>query len=122
MSPPLEKLRHHVTGAIERGEKTAIRSLPPGKSTLPPGPWHKGGTVGLRNTIFSASGEPLAKVLLPGDSAMHVTADLITAAPCMLKDLEELVRCFEFNKGSLELDKVAIDNLKATIRKARGEV
>jgi hypothetical protein len=27
MSKPLDRLRYHVTGAIERGEKTAITSL-----------------------------------------------------------------------------------------------
>lgn len=30
---PLERLKHHVTGAIERGEKTAIKSIP-----MPPPP------------------------------------------------------------------------------------
>lgn len=30
MSAPLDRLRHHVTGAIERGEATAIEGRPAG--------------------------------------------------------------------------------------------
>lgn len=37
---PLDKLKHHVTGAIERGEKTAIESIP----DLRPYIWHENNT------------------------------------------------------------------------------
>jgi hypothetical protein len=39
---PLETLRHHVTGAIERGEKEAIRGIPMVKCIC--GMWHNPNT------------------------------------------------------------------------------
>jgi hypothetical protein len=37
---PLDRLKHHVTGAIERGEKTAVVAVVGAKHT--PGPWTYG--------------------------------------------------------------------------------
>lgn len=45
---PLDRLRHHVTGAIERGEAQAIvEQKPPGQSVqFTPGPWRLRGPQG----------------------------------------------------------------------------
>jgi hypothetical protein len=86
-----------------------------------PGPWK---VINRHNTFLKTiialdgNGEFAASI---GDVSDDANAALISAAPNMFKDLQEIISCWEFNKGSLELDQIAIDHIKATLRKARGE-
>lgn len=55
-----------------------------------------------------------------GGMKLVLNHPLYAAAPEMLEALEEIVRCWEFNKGKLDLDEIAIKELRNRIAKARG--
>ena len=83
------------------------------ESKYTPGPW-----ATCNTTIYSVDdGEPVARCL---DKEMHRAfrdAQLITAAPEMLQALEVAEEYFERN----ECNCVARDDVKAAIKKAKGE-
>lgn len=113
-STPLDRLKHHVTGAIERGEKTAIVAV-----THTPGPWtiEQQGAIDLYKVKTSKTGICLTD---------EANAQLIAAAPEMLEALEYVVSevtklpgtgLKDGNIGHRHMNKI----LEA-IRKAKGEV
>ncbi len=97
-NPLLAKLRHHVTGAIERGEGVAIAGIPATNPTasFTPGPWtlHTGsqtGNVWIENEDGDKS--IIAPAYAFGHAAMKdneamANARLIASAPDLLAALE----------------------------------
>ena len=85
-NPALSALRHHVTGAIARGEAQAITEVP--ASTRPahtPGPWDVE-PKGSRHFVDGADGLTVAYLDRAGvreRSEIEANARLIAAAPTM---------------------------------------
>ena len=93
MNPLTEKLRHHVTGAIERGESQAIAGITQNQHT--PGPWRwEDKTLIGSNDCFV-------------DKDDAADARLIAAAPELLSALETIVSSY----GELMRSKGAKSNL-----------
>jgi hypothetical protein len=99
---PLERLKYHVTGAIERGEGVAIEAILP-TTTHTPGPWEifqaKGWSKGFAKQVnFEIRHVPKDKpqfhelVAITFRKASHADARLIAAAPEMLDALEAVLR------------------------------
>jgi len=116
---PLERLRYHVTGAIERGEGVAIVEKPAAAAwNHTPGPWNWTEYNDTR-AIHSADG---TKIALPevwiGNAAeeSEANARLIAAAPDMLETLEEIRDFWVGGDVPAELEAKMI----AVIEKARG--
>ncbi len=112
-----EKLCHHVTGAIERGEAEAIAGIP--------APFHTPGTWALSpyNNITSRNGT-IAKIeQMPGnyDSEREANANLISAAPDLLEALRFLMADYIAIQGDkLTGSSVPIEKAKSAIAKAEG--
>jgi len=96
---PLDRLKHHVTGAIERGEKTAIEAVMAPKHT--PGPWKLNSyKEKLRGSVVLTRYKILAFNMGPDKSPQVICelaykwaepdARLIAAAPEMLEALQAL--------------------------------
>ena len=80
---PLDRLKHHVTGAIERGEKTAIEAVV-NKPKHTPGPWSFNGLdIGTDDT-------DLIPVVanIPDSVTNMADVALISACPEMLDALQ----------------------------------
>lgn len=132
---PLERLKHHVSGAIDRGEKTAIEAVPNVSHT--PGPWRTQTLEGdgryrihitsgsdafkdrigsVHGTRFSSNGH---QELCEQDKA---NARLIATAPEMLKALKWIAELCEagalLNEDGQAPD---IDRVYETIHKATKE-
>jgi hypothetical protein len=89
---PLNALRHHVTGAIERGEKVAIAGIPNiVKHTM--GPWIIDGTQGEELVILQANDAPETIASLGDDYSPEnmANARLIAAAPELLEALQAVL-------------------------------
>jgi hypothetical protein len=88
----LSALRHHVTGAIARGEKQAIAGIPAQAMSAQhtPGPYYVARTAGHQGLIISeATGTNIAVVYDKKDSP------LLAAAPELLEALKKCVTCME---------------------------
>lgn len=86
---PLDKLKHHVTGAIERGEKEAVEAVvSKTKQVHTPGPWTelRAAMIGPWK-IQDGSGVEVCK-LDPTNTHNVANARLIAAAPDMLEALK----------------------------------
>ena len=96
-NPALSALRHHVTGAIARGEAQAITEATAApRPSHTPGPWEVGGKVGLYcdDVQITSNKEPVA-IAVPRRSyeilslarrspaELAANARLIAAAPTM---------------------------------------
>ena len=122
-SKPIERLRHHVTGAIERGEAQAITEQ---RAAHTPGPWIRGARLldvcagaSVVATVACASSHPAT------EEQAHANARLIAAAPDLLEALIELQKKLH---EAIRLDvkkhyslMVADAAASTAIRKAKGE-
>ena len=104
-NPAMSALRHHVSGAIARGEAQAITEIPvPTRPAHTPGPWEVGGKVGLYcdDVQITSNKEPVA-IAVPRRSydilslarrspaELAANARLIAAAPELLEALEAVI-------------------------------
>jgi hypothetical protein len=105
------RLRHHVTGAIERGEAQAIVEIP----VLHKGPFPLHITQNDDYfVIVTNQGNHYAKTFDPS------AARLISSAPDLLdslKDLENILSCKPYDRDEQKLLVIA----RAAIAKAKGE-
>jgi hypothetical protein len=113
-----DKLKHHVTGAIERGEAKAIETVVATGHT--PGPYYKAANFHQTGRIVNESGDVICDVYLPQDGAV------LAAAPEMLSALEIVMLTIKDIRagkrdggtmGQLSLDADIIEN---AIKKAKG--
>lgn len=86
---PLERLKHHVSGAIERGEKTAVEAVVKPKHT--PGPWMhtKRDSEDTVHTLLNET-NPVAHVFSVYGTDREANARLIACAPELLEALQRL--------------------------------
>ena len=115
-SKPIERLRHHVTGAIERGEAQAITEQ---RAAHTPGPWIRGARLldvcagaSVVATVACASSHPAT------EEQAHANARLIAAAPDLLEALMRLVYTYQPRD---DYEKQSLVIARAAIRKAKGE-
>ena len=129
MSKPIDRLKHHVTGAIERGEKQAIEAVVKPKHT--PGPWfvqaEEAQTNGIESLgVVSDNGEIIAEIYIAdihGEPNLgRANARLIAASPELLEHVNVLIEVLA-NKVDQDphfyRDKLVAD-LKAIRDKAAG--
>lgn len=95
---PLNALRHHVTGAIERGEAVAITGIPNMNTKHTPGSWYVGDRQTNNNTLPIYADihiEPIASVLPRPFYAdtQEANARLIAASPELLEALQRVACC-----------------------------
>jgi hypothetical protein len=107
---PKETLRHHVTGAIERGEKTAITAIDAPKHT--PGPWSfddefvfSGSLPGSRRLVAKFSLWSVPKYPSDVDKA---NAALIAAAPDLLEALKQIVASAHEDRNPGHVSRVVV--------------
>ncbi len=108
-NPAMSALRHHVSGAIARGEAQAITEVPaPHIPAYTPGPWEVGGKVGLYcdDVQITSNKEPVA-IAVPRRSydilsrarrspaELSANARLIASAPDLLAALECILKRYE---------------------------
>jgi hypothetical protein len=118
---PLQRLQHHVTGAIERGEAQAIVEQPAKpEATHTPGPWTaETGFTGGRIVIST----PSAHIATCGSD----NAALIAAAPELLAALEALLpladslHTMTYGPENKSSDWKEQFDARAAIQKAKGE-
>ena len=125
-SKPIERLRHHVTGAIERGEAQAITEQ---RAAHTPGPWIRGARLldvcagaSVVATVACASSHPAT------EEQAHANARLIAAAPDLLAALEGIINLhgkacngLPFSENEIQEWTNAHYVARAAIRKAKGE-
>lgn len=118
-SKPIERLRHHVTGAIERGEAQAITEQ---RAAHTPGPWIRGARLldvcagaSVVATVACASSHPAT------EEQAHANARLIAAAPDLLAALEIVSNCIPDSTGGTTLGTWEMQKVREAIRKAKGE-
>ena len=125
-SKPIERLRHHVTGAIERGEAQAITEQ---RAAHTPGPWIRGDRLldvcagaSVVATVACASSHPAT------EEQAHANARLIAAAPDLLAALEGIINLhgkacngLPFSENETQEWTNAHYVARAAIRKAKGE-
>jgi hypothetical protein len=123
---PLERLRHHVSGAIARGESVPVVEVAgPAKHTQ--GPW--AALMQDPPTIADRRGCRVAlSCVLPGQSAeeQQANARLIAAAPDLLEALRGLLRETKAKNPSPKVGKdfsllVYIEAARKAIARAEGE-
>lgn len=120
---PLERLKHHVSGAIERGQKVAVAAVIKPKHT--PGPWFAEGTAVFtkQGAYYVAETEIERKSFTKRGGEARANAALIAAAPEMLEALEKMLRLVEIEYEGTHFPDVAskIDDARKAIAKAKGE-
>lgn len=102
-NPPLSALRHHVTGAIERGEKTAIAGIPDqapdaGEAEHTPTPYHIGTIAGRVMAVYGPKGEQIAacdSITLPDEENRHNAAFIVRACNSHAGLVEALAEAME---------------------------
>lgn len=99
---PLERLKHHITGAIERGEKIAIEAVITPKHT--PGPWKvethaKNLEVWNQNTHIATMNMHYKYEDQPAIDKAN--AHLIAAAPELLESLGNVIGILENYTGDM---------------------
>ena len=140
-----ELLKHHVTGAIERGEAVAIEAVVAPEHT--PGPWqiyppftNKDGVtvrasleVGVIDADYSYGYKAVAQIFpvnLDKEGTDQANASLIAAAPELLFACEEALKFFKdnnFHSGICEATGARLPTnqeieLEDAIKKAKGGV
>jgi hypothetical protein len=106
------RLRHHVTGAIERGEAQAIVEIP----ALHKGPFPLHITQNEDNfVIVTSQGNHYAKTFDPS------AARLISSAPEMLQVLESCLDYLLMDSMIEEDAAPEIESIRKAIAKAKGE-
>ena len=86
VNPALSALRHHVSGAIARGEAQAITEVPaPHSPAHTPGPWH----LNPRGWVVQSTGDIVTR--LECSNNKEADARLIAAAPELLAALEAVL-------------------------------
>ena len=132
-NPALSALRHHVSGAIARGEAQAITEIPaPTRPSHTPGPWDVE-PKGSRNFVDGAAGLAVAYLGWAGvreRSEIEANARLIAAAPELLEALAGCADALrEAGKDFARANKLAARpnlyelherNARAAIAKAKG--
>ena len=120
----MSALRHHVTGAIARGEAQAITEVPaPTSPAHTPGPWDVE-PKGSRHFVDGADGLTVAYIDRAGVRErieIEANARLIAAAPTLLEALEAVLPDLEHyvaTHGPGPDNRLAI--ARAAIAKARG--
>jgi hypothetical protein len=89
-NPALSALRHHVSGAIARGEAQAITEIP--ATTRPahtPGPWY----LNSRGWVVQSTGDIVTR--LECSNNKEADARLIAAAPELLDALERISTAYD---------------------------
>lgn len=135
-SSPIARLRHHVSGAIARGEAQPITEIPatPAPSAHTPGPWKTGGCgedgwrliLGPTTRFFQAFGEAhttgVAAVSVSDCEAEDLAnARLIASAPDLLNLLAAADRLEELTGENLAVYARTYAALaRAAIAKAKG--
>lgn len=143
-SSPIARLRHHVSGAIARGEAQPITEIPatPAPSAHTPGPWKTGGCgedgwrliLGPTTRFFQAFGEAhttgVAAVSVSDCEAEDLAnARLIAAAPELLAELEKTEASLSAILASSVIDSTTShffelrrsrDAIRSAIAKAKG--
>ena len=93
-NPAMSALRHHVTGAIARGEAQAITEVPaPTSPAHTPGPWDVE-PKGSRHFVDGADGLTVAYLDRAGvreRSEIEANARLIASAPELIEALEAVL-------------------------------
>ena len=119
---PLDALRHHVTGAIERGEAVAV--VEQRAATHTPGPWWFSAT-GRERTSFAIGAGDVEHALIGGMNCAENNARLVAASPDLLaalielhKELHQAIRLDVKKHFSLMVADAAASK---AIRKAKGE-
>lgn len=108
---PHNRLRHHVTGAIERGEAQAIVEIP---ALHTRSPWN----VSLYNNVTSRNGT-IAKIeQMPGndEAERKANARLISAAPDLLQVAKDYVLLCQLHG----MEGAVLDSALSAIAKAEG--
>ena len=115
---PLEALKYHVSGAIERGEGEAVTAVI-NKYKHTPGPWvaSKRNQRTIVQQVLNDS-YAVAEVHAVYGNEAEANARLIAAAPEMLEALEAIFINHEVKGMSETLNNKAL----AAIRKAKGEI
>ena len=123
-NPAMSALRHHVTGAIARGEVQAITEVPATpRPAHTPGPWDVE-PKGSRHFVDGADGLTVAYLDRAGvreRSEIEANARLIASAPELLEALEAVLPDLEHyvaTHGPGPDKRLAI--ARAAIAKARG--
>ena len=123
-NPALSALRHHVSGAIARGEAQAITEVPATpRPAHTPGPWDVE-PKGSRHFVDGADGLTVAYIDRAGVRErieIEANARLIAAAPTLLEALEAVLPDLEHyvaTHGPGPDKRLAI--ARAAIAKARG--
>lgn len=120
---PLSKLRHHVTGAIERGEAKPIESIVTPKHTK--GPWkvikatHDGEVISVADSSHAVD---IQLVNNSNGPENWKNAHLIAAAPELLENFEKAIKLIEHMQDKFGYCvAVTISDGEKLIKKARGE-
>ena len=124
-NPALSALRHHVTGAIARGEAQAITEVPATpRPAHTPGPWY----LNSRGWVVQSTGDIVTR--LECSNNKDLDARLIASAPELLEALAGCADALrEAGKDFAQANKLAVrPNLyelhersaRAAIAKARG--
>jgi hypothetical protein len=107
---PLNVLRHHVTGAIVRGEAVAIAGITNMNTKHTTGPWRIG-DAGI--TVFGPpNGKPSPEIIAT-DIRNKANARLIAAAPELLEALQGVTRILEAFSYTTTLGKTQAQRLEA---------
>lgn len=115
-NPLNKKLKYHITGAIKRGEATAIEAVvAPKRAAHTPGPWLAATEESITTTsgkckVFGASSSFFAIIdgITKHDEA-QATACLIAACPEMLDQLKEVRK---FLMSYMDGDLISYDRAK----------
>lgn len=128
MSHPLDRLRYHVSGAIERGEKDAIVEQPVKGNkimTHTPGPWNIG-KYPINDYAYAVYGKDNSKIaqLEKFDQQYQeeeeANANLIAAAPELLEALSDLENYSELVLSEIDSSQSGwYYQFQAAIQKAR---
>lgn len=124
-NPALSALRHHVTGAIARGEAQAITEVPATQSPAhTPGPWY----LNSRGWVVQSTGDIVTR--LECSNNKDADARLIASAPELIEALAGCADALrEAGKDFAQANKLAVrPNLyelheraaRAAIAKAKG--
>lgn len=128
---PLERLKHHVTGAIERGEGTAIEAVVTPKHTLSLDNVYKRVDALKREleeqrVATNAPGNPYISALggkIAGAEEI-LSIPIVKAAPEMLEAIEYAISKMKIQEETRGCSKgliIARQNLEQALAKARGE-
>jgi hypothetical protein len=114
---PLNALRHHVTGAIVRGEAVAIAGITNVNTKHTPGPWLYSRENSSFMNIIETDGTHIfdmgALINSTGHSNLEANARLIAAAPELLEALQGVTRILEAFSYTTTLGKTQAQRLEA---------